>query len=390
MRVVITGIGAVTSLGITFRDTWQAIIQGKTGIGPCTKIDTSALPWKVAGEIKESKINDFFSDKQRRRLDPFVQYAIIAAREAVADAAIPPPENTAIIIGTSRAGITLLEETIRSGHLSAYLMPATTANMACSQVAESLKIKGHSVAISAACASGAMAVLEAFRLIKDGYYSMVIAGASDAPITRVCLEGYGRMGVLSKNTKPEASRPFDRKRDGFVLSEGACIMVLETLKSAEKRGARIYAEILSAQSLTSIVGQTRPDLDDEIGVMKNAIFSAGLNPEDIDFINTHSTSTVLGDRVEAEAIHRVFGKKMVVTANKSQTGHMLGASSALEIALSAMSIHYEIVPPTINTDDPEFSISLFNKPLKRAVKTVLKNSFGFGGINVAMVLSKAR
>lgn len=388
MRVVITGIGAVTPLGVNFRDTWESLLQGKSGISLCTRVDTSQLPWKVAGEVNQKAVREMLSEKQTRRLDPFVQYALIAAMEAKRDASIELPEDTAVVIGTSRAGISFIEQALQTDRFSAYLMAATTANMACSQVAEYLNVKGISLSVSQACASGAMAVSVGFRLIRDGYCKAVLAGASDAPITRVCLEGYGRMGVLSKTHTPDASRPFDRRRDGFVLSEGACIMVLEGLESAKKRGARVYAELCSAETMTSISGPTKPDVEDEAEVMRRAISSASVKSEDIDLVNCHATSTVLGDRVEAEAIKRVFGTEMAVTANKSQTGHMLGASSALEVALSAMSVYTNIIPPTINTKETEFSISLFDHATERPIRYVLKNSFGFGGANVALVLGK--
>ncbi len=386
MRVVITGIGAVTPLGVNLQETWEAVLKGKSGIALCSRIDTSSLPYKLAGEVNTERLKGFFTEKQLKRLDPFVQYAVVSAVEAVKDARTELPPDTAIIIGTSRAGVTFIEQALGSSRFSSYLMPATTANMACSQVAEELNLKGESMAVSAACASGAMALMEAYRLIRSGYAKVALAGASDAPITRLCLEGYGKTGVLSKQDTPEASRPFDRRRDGFVLSEGACMMVLEELERAEKRGARIYAEVLSAECLTSRSGQTRPDKEDEIEVMRRALVRANTEPGEIKLVNAHATSTQLGDRVEAEAITELFGEGVYVTANKSQTGHMLGASSALEIALSALSIHQGVIPPTINTTEPELKINILSEPLEAPVGKVLKNSFGFGGVNVAVVL----
>ncbi|NOX20291.1 MAG: beta-ketoacyl-[acyl-carrier-protein] synthase family protein [Nitrospirae bacterium] len=390
MRVVITGIGALTPIGVSFPETWKALIEGRSGIRPCRKVNTKGLRWKMAGEVDETPLEGLLSVKQRRRMDPFVQYALYASIEAIRDSSLIPPENTPVIIGSSRGGITYSEQALLSeGPFSAYLMAATTYNMASSQIAMHFGLKGISYGVSAACASGAMAVLEACRLVKEGVAEAVIAGASEAPITRLCLEGYGRMGALSSSTSLKASRPFDLKRDGFVLAEGACVMVIEELKSALKRGAPIYAEILSYEAITSTNSQTLPDEDDEYMVMKGALESAGLSSEEIDYINAHATSTRIGDLIEARAVNRLFGSRPLLTATKSHTGHMLGASSALEIAIAAQSIKESLIPPTINTTnlDPECKISLVTEPVNRKIRYVLKNSFGFGGINISLVLS---
>ena len=391
MRVAITGIGAITPLGADFRETWNALIQGRCGLKRCTKIDTGKLPWKMAGEISDAPLRRLFTQKQLRRMDPFVQYALYAAIQAVKDAGLKPSETTPVIIGSSRGGISYTEEALLSGKpFSAYLMASTTQNMAAAQIAMHFGVKGLSYGVSAACASGAMAVVEAYRLIKDGYSDVAIAGASEAPLTRLCMEGYGRMGALSTIDSPRASRPFDINRDGFVLSEGACVMVIESMESALKRGASPYAEILSFDAITSINSQTLPDENDEYLVMKRAIQRAGLVPEDIDYINSHATSTRIGDQIEASAINRLFGPEKPVTATKSHTGHLLGASSALEIAIAAQSIKESLIPPTINTTnlDPECKISLVTEPVNRKIHYALKNSFGFGGINISLVLSR--
>ena len=415
-RVVITGFGAVTPLGNTFQASWEAVKSGKSGISPVTKFDVSEIPWKVAGEVKGFDAETCLESKEVRRLDPFIHYAVAAAGEALKDAGLfcGPEKNGGalpsaleyraaggVIIGSSRGGIGSLERAItarRSGknlllRPSAYLMPATTIGMASSYVAQKFGIRGYCLGISNACASGTNAVGEAYRLIRSGFKGPVIAGGSEAPLCRLCLEGYGASRVLSKTPDFSASRPFARTRDGFVLSEGACVMVLEDLDSAIGRGARLYGEITGYSSTADAFHQTRPDRRGEVMAMRSAMADAGISPCDVDYLNAHGTSTVIGDRVEAEAVSEVFSEKATsvpVSATKSMTGHMLAASGALEAAFTAMTIKEGIIPPTVNLREKgtDCAINVITRKTGAKINTAISNSFGFGGVNAVLVFKR--
>ena len=420
IRVVITGFGAVTPLGNTFGESWNAVKAGRSGIGPITKFDVSLVPWKVAGEVRNFDAATILDGKEMRRLDPFIHYAVVAAAEAVEDAGLRPvrTERTrrgdrpsfagdylgsgGVIIGSSRGGISTLERAVadrqtslpgaRAARPSAYLMPATTIGMASSYVAQKLGIKGYSLGISNACASGTNSVGEAYRLIKAGFRGPVIAGGAEAPLCRLCLEGYGVSGVLSKTGDSSASRPFDRSRNGFVLSEGACVMVLEDLAHARKRGARVYGEIRGYANTVDALHQTRPGTEGEVSGMRSAIADAGITPGDVDYVSAHGTSTAVGDRVEAEAIGKVFGEDLPpvpVTAIKSATGHMLAASGALEAAFAVMSIRERIIPPTINLRemDRDCALRVMTERTDAEIGAAISNSFGFGGVNAVLVFT---
>ncbi len=399
-RVVITGIGAVTPLANTFAGSWQLIKKGVSGIGAITKFDASRLPWKAAGELKGFNPELFLSKKEILRLDPFVQYAIAASMMAVEDARLLNFEfdNTGVIIGSSRGGITTIEKELQKLYssylspiayrLSPYLMPSTTISMAASYTAQKLGIKGQCLGISNACASGTNAVGEAYRLIKHGYADVMIAGGAEAPICRLCIEGYGISGALSKKSESSASRPFDAERDGFVLAEGACILVLENYESAIKRGANIYAELTGYGNTTDAYHITKPGMKGEQKAITNALEDAGISAGNVDYINTHGTSTRIGDRVEAQAIKSIFGQNIPVSSIKSMTGHMLAASGAFEAACTAMSIKEGIIPPTINISkkDPECGIDVVTERKESDIRIAVTNSFGFGGVNAVLVL----
>lgn len=439
-RVVVTGIGAVSPLGNSFHESWEAAKAGKSGIGFITRFDASGLPWKVAGELEGFDAGAYLTLKEINRLDPFVHHAVAAAVMAVEDAGLLKQslvnshlssEKTnylktndqclmtndkfvnssltsgGVIIGSSRGGISTLEREIErlsinsplrlmthASRLSAYLMPSTTISMAASYVAQKIGIKGHCLGISNACASGSNAVGEGYRLIKSGYPGPVLAGGAEAPVCMICLEGYGASGALSKFNDLTASRPFDRTRDGFVLAEGACILVLEDYESAFKRGAKIYGEIIGYGNTTDAFHQTKPDPEGEARAMRLAMEEGGMMPEDIDYINAHGTSTPLGDKAETEAIKMVFGErayKIPVSSVKSMTGHMLAASGALEAAFTLMSMNEEIIPPTINLKerDPECDLDYVTDARKANIKVAISNSFGFGGVNAVLVLKGA-
>jgi 3-oxoacyl-[acyl-carrier-protein] synthase II len=301
-RVVITGIGAITPIGQTFEETWKSLKSGVSGISLCSRCRTDDIPWKLAGEIKELDRRAYLSKKEENRLDLFVQYAFISALHAVEDSSLMPRKDTMVIVGSSRGGITGLEEALEKHLLherpiSAYLMPATTISMAPSWIARRLGLRSHTLGISHACASGTVAIGEAYRLIQDGRGDVALAGGTEAPVCRTCLEGYGRTGALSRGGDSSASRPFDRCRDGFVLSEGASMLVIEEMGHALRRGARIYAEILGYSQITVGEHQTKPVQLGEIEVMRGALKDSGVSSEEIEMINTHGTSTVAGDLV---------------------------------------------------------------------------------------------
>ena len=433
-----TGIGAVTPLGNSFRSAWEAAKDGVSGIGRITRFETSLLQWSIAGELKGFDAGAYLSPKEIRRLDPFVHYAVAAALMASEDAGlinslevrsrkseVKTKENSeftipdhltsaGVIIGSSRGGISTIEKALMKSarsasrhsslitrhihRLSPYLMPATTINMAASYVAQTLGIKGYCLGISNACASGTNAIGEAFRLVKSGHSSLMIAGGSEAPICRVCVEGYGSAGALSARMgpsegAPDSPRPFDRERDGFVLSEGACVLVLEEYDHALERGAPVYGEVLGYGNCADAFHMTKPDSEGEARAMEMAIKEAGVSTDNIDYINTHGTGTKLGDRAETQALHRVFGKRaseIPASALKSMTGHMLAASGALEIASTLMSMKEGIIPPTINLDekDPECDINIITEKKKAGLEIAISNSFGFGGVNAVIVLKR--
>ncbi len=408
-RVVITGIGAVTPLGNSFGESWEAAKAGKSGIGPITRFDASHLPWKVAGELKGFDTSLYLGQKELRRVDLFVQYAVAAALMAAKDAALivqgpsseklhPSLSSGGVIIGSSRGGISTLESSLTRNlsdktRFSAYLMPSTTISMASSYIAQKLGAGGHCLGISNACASGANAIGEAFRLIKSGFAGPVIAGGSEAPLCRLCIEGYGAAGALSRIADRSASRPFDETRDGFVLSEGACVVVLEEQHSALARGAHIHGEVLGYGNTSDAFHQTRPNKEGVLRAMKGAIKEARLFPEDIGYISAHGTSTPRGDKIESEAIIALLGKRcpeVMVSATKSMTGHMLAASGALEAAFAVTSLKEETVPPTINLarKDAGCGLNVVTRKKKTAARFAISNSFGFGGVNAVLVLGR--
>lgn len=393
-RVVITGIGALTPLGNTFDESWQALREGLSGISTITRFDIRDLPWQIAGELKDFDPGMFISKKEINKLDPFVQYAVAAASMAVEDSALPTKhfKDTGIVIGSSRGGITTVERQIKRHRVSAYLMPVTTISMAASYVAQRLGIRGYCIGLSNACASGATAIGEAYRLIRTGVLKSAIAGGADAPICKVCLMGYGASGVLSTRTS-ETPSPFDKKRDGFVLSEGSCIVVMEDLKEAIKRGAKIYGEVIGYGNIVDAFHITRPSPTGEASAIESALKMAGIDTNEVDLISTHGTGTIVGDHAEMRALERVFGKRdLPAMAIKSVSGHMLGASGAFEVAVTIKSLQEKVIPPTINVSELEDDcrLRLFKVVENSEVDTAITNSFGFGGVNTVIVLRAIR
>ena len=416
LRIVITGIGAVTPLGNSFVDSWSAACSGRSGIRTTSRVPVAEMPWTVCGEISAFDPLMYLDGREVRRIDLFAQYAVSAAIMAARDAGLAPEKEKkkglqqqtgdyvaagGVIIGSSRGGIGMIEHALlkpvgsRRYRMSPYLMPATTISTAASYTAQKLGIKGHCLGISNACTSGTNAIGEACRLIRSGYAGPVLAGGADAPISRICLEGYGAAGALSRIPDHTASRPFDARRDGFVLSEGACVLVIERRDVALKRGAHVYAEIAGYGSTADAFHQTRPDPEGEGRAMSAALSLSSTAPEEIDLISAHGTATPLGDVAEARAICQVFGKHasaIPVSAMKSMTGHMLAASGAFETASAAMAIDQGMTFPTINLSDQDEDIplSVVREAAHADIRTVLVNSFGFGGVNAALVLQKKR
>ena len=417
-RVVITGIGVVTPLGNTIRTTWENLTKGLSGITPITKFNprSAAFPSKIAGELKSFSTEDYIPPKDVLRLDPFIYYAAAAAIMAAEDAGLIKQTsdlklitlnselfnlfNSAIVIGSSRGGIMSMEKAMEkyildSKPFSAFLMSSTTINMASSYVSMRLGIKGPVLGMSTACASGTNAIGEAFRLIQYGEIDMALTGGSEAPICKLTVGSYGAAGALSKrNHEPQkASRPFDKDRDGFVIAEGAGILVLEELRHALKRGARIYAELFGYGTSSDAFHQTKPDSSGQAIAINKALKDAGVSVGEVDYINAHATSTILGDKAETEAIRKVFGKyadKIAVSSTKSMLGHMLGASGAVEAAITALSISKGVIIPTINLETPGHDCKLNHVTtlLHKEIKIAISNSFGFGGVNAVLALKK--
>lgn len=404
-RVVITGIGAVTPLGNTFSESWAAALAGKSGLGTVTRCATTGLPWRLAGELRHFNPHTVLSAKEAAHFDPFVQYAAAAAAMAVADAGLVSGaylSSGGIIIGSSRGGVSTLEQAMtrpavagrgKGRRLSPFLMPATTISAAPSFCAQKLGIRGHCLGISNACASGTNAVGEAFRLIQSGYAGPVLSGGAEAPVCRLCLEGYGSSGALSRGESPDASRPFDRSRDGFVLSEGGCVLVLEELEAALQRKATLYAEVLGYANTVDAFHLTKPDSSGEARAIAAALQDAGTAPDEIDYINTHGTSTQLGDAAEAAALQQVFAGRsasLPASALKAMTGHMLAASGALETAFTAVTLQTGIIPPTINLreQDAACRLNIITTQTSIPCRTAITQSFGFGGVNAVLVLKR--
>lgn len=410
-RVVVTGIGAVSPLGNSLYESWANAKAGISGIAGITRFDAMDVKWKVAGELKGFDVTTYLSAKEIKRLDPFVHYAIAAAVMAYEDAELHIRKRRkylecgGVIIGSSRGGISTLEKEFQKYYslsqdsrvikTSAYLMPSTTISMASSYVAQKIGIRGYCLGISHACSSGTGAIGEAYRLVKSGYKGPVFCGGTEAPICRVCFEGYGSSGSLSRVMNSTASRPFDKTRDGFVLSEGACIVVLEAYEQALKRGVKIYGEIIGYGNTTDAFHQTMPSPEGEARAIKMAIDEACLKPKDLDFINAHGTSTPLGDKVETKAIKRLCGIRayhVPITSIKSMTGHMLAASGPLEAAFTLLSMNEGLIPPTINLNqrDPECDLDYVTQLRRVKITNALSNSFGFGGVNTVLLFRKMK
>jgi 3-oxoacyl-[acyl-carrier-protein] synthase II len=407
-RVVVTGMGAVSPLGLDVPALWQGIREARSGIGPITLCDASNLDSRIAGEVRGFDPYNYMDRKEVRRNDRFIHLAIAAATEALRTAELSiTPENAdaiGVIIGSGIGGITTLAEGVVTlqergpSRISPFLVPAMITNMASGQVSMMFGLKGPNYCPTSACASGAHAIGEAAEIIRRGWAVAMVAGGSEAPITPIGIASFASAKAIStRNDDPAgASRPFDADRDGFVLAEGGAVLVLEDLEFARSRGARILAELvgygLSADAYH--ITQPPPGGEGALRSMRAALHHAGLSPDDIDYINAHGTSTPAGDIAETEAIKRLLGERayrVPVSSSKSQFGHLLGAAGAIEAIVSILAIQEGLLPPTINytTPDPQCDLDYVpNTPRTARVDVVLSNSFGFGGHNVSLIFRR--
>jgi len=407
-RVVVTGMGVVTPVGMTVAEMWESLLAGKSGIGPITRFDTTDHVTKFAGEIKDFDPQKFIDRKLIRRMDLFTQYAMAATRMAVEDSGINfdnvDRQRVGVIVGSGVGGMVIFEREFRKlletgpDRVTPFFIPMMISDITPGYISIQYGLKGPNYATTSACATSAHAIGNAFRTIQYGEADVMIAGGSEAPLTPMGLAGFNNMKALSeRNDAPQkASRPFDAKRDGFVMAEGGGIIVLEELGHAKSRGAPIYAEIVGLGYTADAYHITAPDEtgDGATRAMELALQDANLKPTDVDYINAHGTSTPFNDKIETLAIKRVFGDyayELAISSTKSMMGHLLGAAGAVEFIVCVLAIRDGIIPPTINYEypDPECDLNYVpNKPLKRDVNVALTNSFGFGGHNVCLAVKR--
>jgi len=407
-RIVITGMGVISPVGTGLNKFWTSLINGQSGIDKITRFDTSNLPTKIAGEVKDFNPENYIEKKELKRLDRFTQFAISATKMALEDSALDlsavDRTRVGVILGSGIGGTITWEEQHKNllnkgaGRVSPFFIPMMIVNMASGQVSMAFELKGPNFTVVTACASGTNAVGEAFRTLQRGDADIIISGGTEAPITELSLAGFSSMKALStRNNEPSrASRPFDRDRDGFVMGEGAGILVMETLDSALKRNAKIYAEVIGYGTTADAYHLTQPAPEGEGAsrAMKAAISDAGISANDVDYINAHGTSTPLNDKFETLAIKHTFGEhayQLAVSSTKSMTGHLLGAAGAVETIASVLATYNDEIPPTINyeNEDPECDLNYVpNKAIKRTVNVALSNSMGFGGHNACIIVKK--
>jgi len=407
-RVVVTGLGALTPIGNNKDDYWNALVAGKSGCAPVTYFDTEHFKTKFACELKNYNVSDFFDRKEARKIDRFAQYAMVASDEAIIDAKLNLDTidrfRVGVIWGAGIGGIDTFQNEITNfatgngtPRFNPFFIPKMIADIAPGNISIKHGFMGPNYTTVSACASSANAIIDALNYIRLGHCDVIVTGGSEATINEAGMGGFNAMHALStRNESPEtASRPFDATRDGFVLGEGAGALVLEEYEHAKARGAKIYAELVGGGLSSDAYHMTAPHPEGigVIAVMKNCLENAGLKPEDVDAINTHGTSTPLGDVAELKAISRVFGdhaKNININSTKSMTGHLLGAAGAIEAIASVLSMQNGIIPPTINHStvdeniDPELNLTL-NKAQKRTVNVAMSNTFGFGGHNACVI-----
>ena len=409
-RVVVTGLGALTPVGNDVPAMWEALVAGKSGTAPITQFDASTFPVRFAAELKGFDPSQYMDRKEIKRADPYTQYAVSASKQAMRDAGLEgggnglDPDRIGVILGSGTGGLKSFEEqhdVYRErgpSKISPFFIPMFITDIAAGIVSMQFNAKGPNYATVSACATAAHAIGDAFRTIQYGDADVMICGGSEAAVTPMAIAGFANMKALSeRNESPEtASRPFDKTRDGFVMGEGAGVVVLEELEHALKRGARIYAEVGGYGATGDAYHLTAPAPDGEGAqrAMKRALGDAGLTPADVQYINAHGTSTPANDLNETRAIKAVFGEHAAginVSSTKSSTGHMLGAAGAVEFIISALAVGEGIIPPTINyeTPDPECDLNYTpNASVRREVTAAISNSFGFGGHNVSLAVRK--
>jgi 3-oxoacyl-[acyl-carrier-protein] synthase II len=409
-RVVVTGLGCISPVGNTVADSWANLLAGQSGIDFITKFDASNFACKFAGEVKGFNLDEYITAKEARTMDTFIHYGVAASMQAVADAGLPTGDQLGdeqatrigCVIGSGIGGLPLIEETHAEltnrgpRRITPFFVPASIINMISGHVSMKFGFKGPNIAIVTACTTGLHCIGEAGRMIEYGDADVMIAGGSEATVSPLGIGGFAAMRALStRNDDPKtASRPWDRDRDGFVLGEGAGVMVLEEYEHAKARGAKIYAE-LSGFGMSADAGHmTAPNMDGPRRAMLGALRNAGVNPDEVDYLNAHGTSTPLGDTNETNAIKAALGdhaKHMVVSSTKSMTGHLLGGAGGIESVFTVLALHHQKVPPTINifNQDPECDLD-YCANVARDVKidVALKNNFGFGGTNGTLVFRR--
>jgi len=407
-RVVVTGLGIVSPVGIGIQESWKALCEGRSGIGRITKFDPTPYETQIAGEVKGFKAEDWMSKKEAKRFELFISYAIAAARMAVDDAGIAITadngDRVGVITGCGLGGLRFMEDTVLTIHhngpkrVSPFFIPMMIGNMAPGMISILFGAKGPNLSLATACAAGAHAVGDSFKIIQEGRADAMITGGTEAVISPSCVAGFNAMKALStRNAEPEkASRPFDRDRDGFVPGEGAGILILEELEHARRRNARIYAEMVGYGLTGDGYHMTSPPPDGNGAArcMQMALDDAGIPCDQVDYINAHGTSTELNDLYETRAIKSVFKEhayKVAVSSSKSMTGHLLGGSGGIEAVFSAMAVYDDIMPPTINYENQAEELDLDYVPnvaRKGTVNFAMSNSFGFGGTNATLLLKK--
>lgn len=409
-RVVVTGMGVVTPLGLNLSETWQALLEGRSGIGLITRFHTEGWAVRIAGEVKGFQADPLIPKKEQKKMDLFIQYALVAAHEALTQAGWLPQglsevaDRVGVLLGVGIGGLPLIEqqkEVLQErgpDRISPFFIPAVISNLASGQVSLFWGLRGPNLTVSSACASGAHAIGEAVRWIQQGRCDVVIAGGTESAVTPLAIAGFDALKALSRrNHEPaQASCPFDRRRDGFVLSEGAAVLILESLDLAQKRSAPIWGEICGYGASSDAYHMTHPEPEARgaVAAMQAALQDARVSPESISWINAHGTSTPIGDKAETLAIKTVFGAQafhIPVSSLKAQLGHTLGAAGAIETVLALKALQEQVILPTLTYQEPDPECDLDyvpREPRKVPIKYVLKNSFGFGGTNACLVLGR--
>ncbi len=410
-RVVITGMGAVTPLGLSVAETWDALLAGRSGIAPITKFDTSELRTRFAGELKGFDPKNYMERKEARRLDPYIQYALAATSQAVTDSGLDfskeTPTDAGVLLATCIGGITTLVENVLLAEkrglrkVNPFLIPNTLVDSAAGQIAILYDLRGPNFSVVNACASGTAVTGEAYELIRRGDAHMMIAGGAEAGLLPIMMAGFDVISAMStRNDDPAAAcRPFDAHRDGFVMSEGCAILVLESLEHAQARNARIYAEIVGYGNSADAYHMAIPHLngqgaEDAMNMALRKALAHGVKPTDLDYLNAHGTGTELNDPGETKVIKRVFGEhayNMKISSTKSMLGHLMGAAGAIEAIVCAKTIEQGVIPPTINLETPDPACDLNytpQKPVQADVAVAMSNGFGLGGHNACLILRR--